>query len=140
MHALANDLPRSLNGIRSFVARYPPSNARVPAPQPEYRSPRVRLHGARPLVRLTSVTDVSDDTVPPQLTWADLDVVHHRCVVAGRADGVRYIKWVCHAYRGAVKVRREKFLGVEGDVKRRERERLKEESGVKDIVRGSMTV
>ncbi|VDC07242.1 unnamed protein product [Peniophora sp. CBMAI 1063] len=139
VHALANDIPRSLDSIRSFVARYPPSNARVPALQPDYRSPRVRLHAARPLVRLTSATDVADDTVPPQLTWPDLDVVHHRCVVAGRADGVRYIKWVCHAYRGAVKVRREKFLGVEGDIRRREREKEKEEREVRDIVQGSMT-
>lgn len=140
MHALANDIPRSMDSIRSFVARYPPSNARVPAAQPEYRSPRVRLHAPRPLVRLTSATDVADDTVPPQLTWPDLDVVHHRCVVAGRTDGVKYIKWVCHAYRGAVKVRREKFLGVEGDIKRRERERRKEEREVLDIVHGSMAV
>jgi hypothetical protein len=99
--------------LRAFVARYPPTSVREAGSLPDTFSQRTRLVGARPLVRLTSAADLPDDSVPPLLHWTDLEILHHRLVAAGRTDGVRYVKWVCHAYRGSLKMRRDRFLGVE---------------------------
>lgn len=99
------EVERALDHLRTFVARYPPVVLREPNPLPAMRSTRTVLEGARPLVRLTSALDVPDDTVPPLLGWADLEILHHRLVAAGRTDGVRYVKWVCKAYEDPARAR-----------------------------------
>ena len=77
------------------------------------RSTRVLLAaGNRPLVRLTTALDVQDDDVPPLLTFADIEVLHHRLVAAGDGRGLAYVKWVCKAYEGALRKRREAALQV----------------------------
>jgi len=77
------------------------------------RSTRVLLAaGNRPLVRLTTALDVQDDEVPPLLTFADIEVLHHRLVAAGDQRSLAYVKWVCKAYDGALRKRREAALQV----------------------------
>ena len=77
----------------------------------DMRATRVSLADrGRPLVRLTTVLDVQDERVPPLLTFADVEVLHHRLVAAGDLRGVAYVKWVCKAYEGALRRRREAAL------------------------------
>lgn len=76
------------------------------------RAMRVSLAGARPLVRLTTALDIQDDHVPPLLTFADIEVLHHRLVALGNFRGLAYVKWVCKAYEGALRKRREAALKV----------------------------
>lgn len=64
----------------------------------------------RPLVRLTTPLDVQDDYVPPLLVFADVEALHHRLVAAGDLRGIAYVKWVCKAYEGALRRRREAAL------------------------------
>jgi hypothetical protein len=100
--------------LRAFVARYPPYTVREPPlrQRPDMRAMRVSLVGARPLVRLTTALDVQDDHVPPLLTFADLEVLHHRLVAAGHLRGLAYVKWVCKSYEGALRKRRVLALKV----------------------------
>jgi hypothetical protein len=77
------------------------------------RSTRVSLAASdRPLVRLTTALDVQDDDVPPLLTFADVEVLHQRLVAAGDRRGLACVKWVCKAYEGALRKRREAALQV----------------------------
>jgi hypothetical protein len=71
------------------------------------------LFANRPLVRLTSAVAVSDDTVPPLLTFVDLDVLHNRLRRMGKRDLIGYIKWVCITYQGSLRKRRDKVLKTE---------------------------
>ncbi|KAH9064399.1 hypothetical protein EDB87DRAFT_1804147 [Lactarius vividus] len=110
--ALTGQLDEALACLRAFVARYPPDNVRATAqPQWDMRSTRVSLADRRqPLVRLTTPLDVQDDSVPPMLTFADIEVLHHRLVAVGDLRGVAYVKWACKAYEGALRRRREAAL------------------------------
>lgn len=58
-------------------------------------------------MRLTSASLVPDDHVPPMLMWADLEIVHHRLVARGDKHGVGFVKYVCNAYEGELRRRRE---------------------------------
>ncbi|KAI0246335.1 hypothetical protein BJV78DRAFT_1286525 [Lactifluus subvellereus] len=115
--ALTGRIDEALACLRAFVARYPPYVVREQSPPPptrlsNIRTMRVSLAGARPLVRLTTALDVRDDHVPPLLTFADLETLHHRLVAAGDLKGLAYVKWVCKAYEGALRRRREAALKV----------------------------
>jgi hypothetical protein len=101
---------RALALLRGFVAAYPPLAVRAPARPLDMRSTRTVLVGARPLVRLTAPAHVPDDAVPPLLTFADIEVLHHRCVAAGDAKGVGLVHWVCKAYEGELRRRRERTM------------------------------
>ncbi|KAA1478989.1 hypothetical protein DENSPDRAFT_830168 [Dentipellis sp. KUC8613] len=105
--ALTNQLDRALTHVREFATRYPPSAVREPSVLPPMRSSRTALLGAHPLVRFTSNTEVPDDTVPPLLGFAELEILHHRLVAARRRDAVGYVKYVCKAYEGALRMRRD---------------------------------
>jgi hypothetical protein len=110
-------LDEALACLRAFVARYPPSDVREPSStatqRPDMRSTRVLLAaGNRPLVRLTTALDVQDDDVPPVLTFTDIEVLHHRLVAADDRRSLAYVKWVCKAYDGALRKRREAALQV----------------------------
>jgi hypothetical protein len=74
------------------------------------RSTRVVLVGAKPLVRLTAPAHVQDDAVPPLLTFADLEILHHRLAATGDKKEVGYVHWVCKAYEGELRRRRERTL------------------------------
>ncbi|KAH7920224.1 hypothetical protein BV22DRAFT_1021614 [Leucogyrophana mollusca] len=113
VYSLTNELDTALSLLRTFVARYPPS-ALLPAsssPTPFSKHPmlstRTTLAGARPLVRMSSAPAVPDDGVPPLLTFADVEVLHQRLVRRERGADVRYVGWVCRAYAGALRRRRE---------------------------------
>ncbi|TFY84004.1 hypothetical protein EWM64_g17 [Hericium alpestre] len=117
--ALTHQLDRSLGHLKDFVSRYPPTAVRQPTVLPAMRSTRTVLVGARPLIRLSSATEVPDDTVPPVIGFTDLEILHHRLVAAGRRDGIGYVKFVCKAYAGALRRRRNDTLqkGVIADEK-----------------------
>ncbi|KAI9509894.1 hypothetical protein F5148DRAFT_676619 [Russula earlei] len=114
--ALTGRLDEALACLRTFSARYPPHAVLEPSrPRAERRNGmrdmRVSLAaGGRPLVRLTTVLDVQDDDVPAFLTFADVEVLHHRLVAAGDLRGLAYVKWACKAYEGALRKRREAAL------------------------------
>ncbi|KAI5986023.1 hypothetical protein EDC04DRAFT_2826576 [Pisolithus marmoratus] len=65
---------------------------------------------AKPLVRLTSAVGPKDDRVPPIIGFSDVELLHHRLVALRRKKDVGYIKWVCEAYKGLLKKRRERVL------------------------------
>ncbi|KAI9449004.1 hypothetical protein BJY52DRAFT_1364065 [Lactarius psammicola] len=112
IHALTGQLDEALACLRAFVARYPPYSVRATAQRHwDMRATRVSLvDRGRPLVRLTTPLDVQDDCVPPLLAFADVEALHHRLVAAGDLRGVAYVKWVCKAYEGALRRRREAAL------------------------------
>jgi hypothetical protein len=108
-------LDEALECLRAFATRYPPYSVREPssAQRPVMRTMRVSLAARdHPLVRLTTALDVQDDDVPPLLTFADVEVLHHRLVAVGDRRGLAYIKWVCKTYEGALRRRREAALKV----------------------------
>jgi hypothetical protein len=107
-------LDGALACLRAFVARYPPHTVRatsLPIAEQRLREMRVMLADrGRPLVRLTTPLDVQDDCVPPLLVFVDVEALHHRLVAAGDLRGIAYVKWVCKAYEGALRRRREAAL------------------------------
>lgn len=66
--------------------------------------------GGRPLVRLTSATELVDDSVPPFLTFKDVEFLHHRLIAANRLADVKYLTWLLRSYSGSLRERREETL------------------------------
>lgn len=66
--------------------------------------------GGRPLVRFTSDTELVDDSVPPFLTFGDIQFLHHRLVKANRLTDISYLKWLLESYLGSLRRRRERTL------------------------------
>lgn len=62
---------------------------------------------------MTSTVELPDDTVPPLLTFPDLEILHHRLVAADKIDAVGYLKWLCKAYEGALRNRRNLTMRAE---------------------------
>ncbi|KAH8079817.1 hypothetical protein BXZ70DRAFT_1012576 [Cristinia sonorae] len=108
--SITGQLDRALAHVKSFVERYSFTAVRTPAPRHASRSTRIVLAAARPLVRLTSAVDIPDDTVPPLLTFPELELLHHKLVAAKDSVGIKYLKWVCKSYEGALRVRRDGTL------------------------------
>jgi hypothetical protein len=113
LHHSAGDLDRAVGQVKTFAGRYAPLSTRQPAPKLPLQSTRTVLHASRPLVRMISTTELPDDTVPPLLTFGDVEILHHRLVAAGRRDDIGYIKYVCKAYEGALRVRRDLTMRAE---------------------------
>ncbi|KAI0092334.1 hypothetical protein BDY19DRAFT_884752 [Irpex rosettiformis] len=105
--SLAKELDSALDHVRAFVEAYPPSAIREPMERSPLLSTRTSLVGGRPLVRLMNSAEVPDDTVPPLLTFTEIESLHHRLVVAGRVKDIKYLKWVCKSYEGALRARRD---------------------------------
>ena len=76
----------------------------------------VTLEAPRPLVRLFTPVEVPDDTVPPLLSFPEVEILHHRLVMIGDTANIRYLKWVCMSYAGALKQRNEASLCAEPDL------------------------
>ncbi|KAJ3564336.1 hypothetical protein NP233_g8356 [Leucocoprinus birnbaumii] len=94
--------------VRLFVERYPPAAIRPPPERDYFQSTRTSLFGAaRPLVRMTSRVDIPDDSVPPFLTFYDLEYLHHKLVQTGRKQEMAYLKWVSKSYEWMLRVRRD---------------------------------
>ena len=108
-----DDLERALDQVKAFAERHPPLSVSQPVPKHPFRSTRTVLQGQRPLVRMTSTVELPDDTVPPLLTFSDVEILHHRLVAAGRMDAVGYLKWLCKAYEGALRARRNLTMRAE---------------------------
>ncbi|KAL0952457.1 hypothetical protein HGRIS_006725 [Hohenbuehelia grisea] len=108
--ALCDDLDRALEHVHSFFQLYPPSSLRGAPPKPQWRSTSTALKDSRPLVRLTSSVEIPDDTVPPLLTFDDLEILHHRLVAAGRELEVGKLKYMSKAYEFALRARRDAAL------------------------------
>ncbi|KAG6811394.1 hypothetical protein H0H92_007638 [Tricholoma furcatifolium] len=110
--ALTNNIDRAMHHLRAFAAHYPPSDLRTPASKPAMRSTRTVLVGERPLVRMTSGVEVPDDHVPPLIMFDDIEVLHHRLVATRSAANIKYVKWICKSYEGALRARRQAALSM----------------------------
>ena len=106
------ELDRAMQLLRDFAARYPCTAVSMPAPKHPMRSTRTQLFGARPLVRLSSPTEVPDDAVPPVLTFTDLEILFQRLVTEGdlRKLDISYVTFLSKAYEGALRTRRGRTL------------------------------
>ncbi|KAI0369283.1 hypothetical protein BV20DRAFT_968143 [Pilatotrama ljubarskyi] len=111
--SLTGNTREAVHLVRSFVAQYPPDVVKQANPKPELRSTQVTLQAPRPLVRLLTPVEIPDDTVPPLLSFPEVEILHHRLVAVGDTDSIRYLKWVCMAYAGALKRRKEATLRAE---------------------------
>ena len=100
----------ALQVLREFVTAYPPQLVKKANPKHELRSTRTVLEAARPLVRLTSHTELPDDTVPPMLTFPELEILHSKLVDVGDEAGIAYVKYVCMSYGGALVKRKKATL------------------------------
>ena len=98
--------------MRQFFQTYPPRAVKQANPRPELRSTRVLLTGARPLVRLTTPVEIPDDTVPPLLSFPELQTLHAKLVDAVDKSVIAYVKYVCVSYRGALRRRKETVLSA----------------------------
>ncbi|KAF7978170.1 hypothetical protein HWV62_1360 [Athelia sp. TMB] len=110
---LCGDLDRAVAQVKSFTDRYPPivvNNAPIKLP---FQSTRTVLLGARPLVRMTPATELPDDTVPPILTFPDIELLHHRLVAMGKKKEIGFLKWTCKAYEGSLRARRDATMRAE---------------------------
>ncbi|CAA7262078.1 unnamed protein product [Cyclocybe aegerita] len=105
--SITDNLDRALTHLRSFAAKYPPTTIRMPSPKYAFQSTRTSLQAARPLVRMTSATEVPDDHVPPLMTFRDLEVLHHRLIDEERPRDIGYVTWLCKAYQGSLRMRRD---------------------------------
>ncbi|KAF8816887.1 hypothetical protein BYT27DRAFT_6951503 [Phlegmacium glaucopus] len=105
--AVSDETDRAMDHLKAFAAQYPPNDVRTPTPKTILRSTRTALVGSRPLVRMTSETEVPDDHVPPLLMFRDIEVLHHRLTDEGRIKDIGYVTWLCKAYEWALRVRRD---------------------------------
>ena len=107
-----HELDRALGIVRGFAAAYPAVVIREPPAKLEMRTNRIKLIAPHPLVRVFGPAEIPDDFVPPLLSFAELEVLHHRLVYQDRLQDVKYLKWLCKSYEGALSKRREKALAA----------------------------
>lgn len=62
---------------------------------------------------MTSATELPDDTVPPLLTFTDIELLHHRLVAAGKKKEIGFLKYTCKAYEGGLRIRRDATMRAE---------------------------
>ncbi|TDL26915.1 hypothetical protein BD410DRAFT_763106 [Rickenella mellea] len=110
LRAYLHNVDEALQLVRQFERTYPPHRVKTPTPKPEMRSTRAVLFAARPLIRFTSSTDIPDDSVPPLLTFRDLEFLHQRLVLYGRTADLAYLKYISKAYEGALRRRRDRSI------------------------------
>ncbi|PCH43178.1 hypothetical protein WOLCODRAFT_153238 [Wolfiporia cocos MD-104 SS10] len=103
---------RALQVVREFAERYPPAQLLRVQPKHPLRSTQSVLVGPKPLIRLMSDIDVPDDAVPPLLTFTDIDILHRRLVALEDGVGISYLKWLCSAYEGSLRRRRQATVGA----------------------------
>jgi len=65
------------------------------------------LVGRRALVRMSGVTEVPDDNVPPLMTFYDVEILHHRLIDEAR---VKDMTWLCKAYGYGLRKRRDEAV------------------------------
>ncbi|KAF7297320.1 hypothetical protein MIND_00965300 [Mycena indigotica] len=113
--ALNHQLPLALSQLRIFFNRYPPRDLRKPSALQAFRSTRTVLVGPKPLVRLTTPSEVPDDDVPPFLLFDDVELLHHRLVakIPQPQKEIGWLKYVCKSYEWALRRRRDSALQAE---------------------------
>ncbi|KAI0772403.1 hypothetical protein BD413DRAFT_474382 [Trametes elegans] len=111
--SLSGNSREAVQLVRTFVDTYPPDIVKLANPKHELRSTRTTLQASRPLVRLFAPVEIPDDTVPPLLSFPEVEVLHHRLVARGDLKNIGYLKWVCMAYAGALKRRKDATLHAE---------------------------
>ncbi|OBZ74606.1 hypothetical protein A0H81_05466 [Grifola frondosa] len=89
--SLNGKVRRAVEHLRSFIQCYPPGVVKA----------------AR---AVDSTVEIPDDTVPPFLTFPELEILHHRLVAESDRAGIRFLKWVCMSYEGALRRRRDDTL------------------------------
>lgn len=108
-----NQVDSALELFTKFTSLYPPADIKDPTSfSRALPSSRVLLLGAKPLVRLTTNSQIPDGSIPPSLSFEDVEALHHRLVGAGRKKDVGRVHYWCMAYEGAGRRRREHALGV----------------------------
>ncbi|KAI0717675.1 hypothetical protein C8T65DRAFT_766373 [Cerioporus squamosus] len=108
--SLTGNTREAVQLVRRFVERYPPDTVKHANPKLAFRSTRTVLQAPRPVVRLISPTEVPDDTVPPLLSFPEVEVLHHKLVARGDKENIGYLKYVCMSYSGALMRRKEATL------------------------------
>ncbi|KLO18754.1 hypothetical protein SCHPADRAFT_844714 [Schizopora paradoxa] len=120
VRSVPSDLMRSPNARQSLTTTTPSTQTLGLSLPNSMLSTRISLFADRPLVRLSSpADDVSTksglaDSTPPLLSFTDLELLHHRLVCEGpsRRKDIAYLKWVCSAYKGALKKRWESAVST----------------------------
>ena len=113
IHNRSGELDRAMKHLKNFVAKYPPNHIRTPTPKSTFRSTRTSLLGSRPLVCMTSTTEVPDDHVPPLMMFRDISVLHMRLLDEGRMKDITYMTWLCKSYESALRMRRDAAVKAE---------------------------
>ncbi|RDX44062.1 hypothetical protein OH76DRAFT_1446274 [Lentinus brumalis] len=108
--SLTGNTREAVQLVRRFVERYPPDTVKRANPKLALRSTRTVLQAPRPVVRLMSPTEIPDDTVPPLLSFPEVEVLHHKLVAKGDKESIGYLKYVCMSYSGALMRRKEATL------------------------------
>ncbi|EJD54130.1 hypothetical protein AURDEDRAFT_180464 [Auricularia subglabra TFB-10046 SS5] len=111
--AFADQLDDAMTLVRKFEYMYPPLNMREPLPMSPLRSMRTSLFGQQPIIRLSSTTQVADDTVPPMLLFSRVEVLHQRLLLKERVKDIKYLTWLTSAYKGSLEMRRDAAWGRE---------------------------
>jgi hypothetical protein len=126
-HNRSEELDRAIDHLKKFVELYPPNDIRVPTPKIRLRSTRTSLEGSRPLVRMTSETEVPDDHVPPLIVFRDVALLHDRLLDAGREKDIDFLTWLCKSYECGLRMRKDASVkarpGVPGDELEDDRDR-----------------
>ena len=100
--------------VREFHSKYPPSHVGIPAEGIDaLGSNRIQLFAPKPLVRMTSATEVVDDKIPPLLLFRHVEFLHKQLAILQRRQEIGYLKYLCMAYDGALRRRRELTLKKE---------------------------
>ena len=55
---------------------------------------------------MTSSTEIGDDTIPPILTFHNVELLHHRLVVLEDTKSIKRLDYVLRCYSGLVRARR----------------------------------
>lgn len=99
--------------VRRFEHMYPPRALRNALPPSPLRGMTTNLTGLRPLVRLSSTTQVADDTVQPMMLFKRVHVLHQRLLLKERHKDIKHLTWLTSAYEGNVLMRRDAMWGRE---------------------------
>ena len=108
----SDHLNDGLSLVREFTHKYPPS-ALLPLPSsPSSSDPKNELQ-----VHLTTPSSTPDDTIPPFLTFRDLQVLHERLTRGAGVHPMRkaqlgFLTYISKAYEGALVKRRAAALGI----------------------------
>ncbi|TRM63312.1 hypothetical protein BD626DRAFT_402875 [Schizophyllum amplum] len=127
--ALSGYIAKAVAQLRLFTERYPASAVQTHNPSLATRSTRTALLATdRPVVRSLSRTEIPDDTVPPLLTFKDVEIVHHRLVNLTRSLGpsiraraakdIKFLNYTVKAYEWALRNRRNETMKGAGRLPR----------------------